>query len=274
MSSKQTRTRIMSEIKFMQKNPPDGITAAPLEQNLFEWHFTIKGADDTEFEGGRYHGKFILPATYPMKAPDVVMYTKSGRFEVGKKICLNFTGYHHELWQPAWTICTMLTALRAFMETKAQGVGAISVDKHQRIRYAKQSLNYQCPKCGVKMRDIVFPKNNNKTKKDKDKQNKNDDDIIQITNDNDTENNNDKEIEQNEINNDNEIEQNDNDNSNENENENENKQNDESDEKTDENDESQTAAPSRKNRMLDNFTVILVIIIIGILFKKICFEIH
>ena len=51
MSSKQTRTRIMAEIKDMQKNPPDGITAAPLEQDLFEWHFTIKGADKTEFEG-------------------------------------------------------------------------------------------------------------------------------------------------------------------------------------------------------------------------------
>ena len=51
MSSKQTRTRIMAEIKDMKKNPPDGITASPLETNLFEWHFTIKGADDTEFQG-------------------------------------------------------------------------------------------------------------------------------------------------------------------------------------------------------------------------------
>ena len=43
--------RIMQECKDMRKNPPDCIVAAPLEDNLFEWHFTVKGADKTEFEG-------------------------------------------------------------------------------------------------------------------------------------------------------------------------------------------------------------------------------
>eukprot|EP01084_Bolivina_argentea_P175949 304571_1 len=158
--------RIMQECKELRKNPSNFIVAGPLEDNLFEWHFTIAGADETEFEGGKYHGKFILPAQYPFKAPDIIMLTKSGRFEIGKKICLNFTGYHHELWQPAWTIRTMLTALRAFMETNAKGIGAISVDKEQRKKYAKLSLNYKCPKCDVVMKNIKFPiindKNNNK----------------------------------------------------------------------------------------------------------------
>jgi len=148
----------MQELREMEKNPPDCIIAVPLDDDLFEWHFTIKGADNTEFEGGKYHGKFILPSEYPFKAPDIIMLTKSGRFEVGKKICLNFTGYHHELWQPAWTIRTMLTALRAFMETPAKGVGSISVDKAQRKKYAKLSNQYKCSKCNVCLRDAKFPK--------------------------------------------------------------------------------------------------------------------
>eukprot|EP00484_Ammonia_sp_Unknown_P022623 CAMPEP_0197025080 /NCGR_PEP_ID=MMETSP1384-20130603/5517_1 /TAXON_ID=29189 /ORGANISM="Ammonia sp." /LENGTH=299 /DNA_ID=CAMNT_0042453567 /DNA_START=1573 /DNA_END=2472 /DNA_ORIENTATION=- len=149
--------REKKECKDLKKNPSDSIVAAPLNDNLFEWHFTIKGADKTEFEGGKYHGKFILPSDYPFKAPDIIMLTASGRFEIGKKICLNFTGYHHELWQPAWTIRTMLTALRAFMETPAKGIGAICVDKEQRKKYAKLSLRYKCPKCNVMMKDVQFP---------------------------------------------------------------------------------------------------------------------
>ena len=29
-------------------------TAAPLEENLFEWHFTVRGPDDSDFQVGKY----------------------------------------------------------------------------------------------------------------------------------------------------------------------------------------------------------------------------
>ena len=31
--------------------------AAPLEGNMFEWHFTIRGPAGSDFEGGVYHGR-------------------------------------------------------------------------------------------------------------------------------------------------------------------------------------------------------------------------
>ena len=31
--------------------------AQALEDNLFEWHFTVRGPSDTDFEGGIYHGR-------------------------------------------------------------------------------------------------------------------------------------------------------------------------------------------------------------------------
>lgn len=31
--------------------------AGPIENNLFIWHFTIKGPLETVYEGGLYHGK-------------------------------------------------------------------------------------------------------------------------------------------------------------------------------------------------------------------------
>ena len=33
----------MKEAKGLAKDPPAGVVAAPLEDNLFEWHFTLLG---------------------------------------------------------------------------------------------------------------------------------------------------------------------------------------------------------------------------------------
>lgn len=54
--------RIMTEARELAE-PTDQYAAAPLEENMFEWHFTIAGPKDTEFEGGRYHG--LLYTSYP-----------------------------------------------------------------------------------------------------------------------------------------------------------------------------------------------------------------
>ncbi|VVD00997.1 unnamed protein product [Leptidea sinapis] len=55
--------------------------ARPLEDNLFEWHFTVRGPPGTDFEGG----------------------------------------HHPETWQPSWSIRTALLALIAFMPTPSEG---------------------------------------------------------------------------------------------------------------------------------------------------------
>lgn len=38
----------------------DGIHAAPFEENLYHWHFTIEGPKDSEFDGGLYHGRITV----------------------------------------------------------------------------------------------------------------------------------------------------------------------------------------------------------------------
>ena len=47
------------------------------KDNLFEWHFTVRGPPDTEFESGLYHGRIILPPEYPFKPPSIMMLTVS-----------------------------------------------------------------------------------------------------------------------------------------------------------------------------------------------------
>ena len=108
-----------------------------------EWHCTLRGPAGTEFEGGLYHFRILLPAEYPFRPPSIMMLTPNGRFELNTKvndtlkiygnalihvlslqICISFTNCawsiilvvegsrrlshvdHEELWQPAWGVRT------------------------------------------------------------------------------------------------------------------------------------------------------------------------
>ena len=90
--------RIKADIRELSIDPSDQYHAAPLEHDMFEWHFTIRGASDTDFAGGVYHGRILLPPEYPFKPPNIVFLTPSGRFETGVKVCLSFSAHHPELW--------------------------------------------------------------------------------------------------------------------------------------------------------------------------------
>merc|ERR1712142_927615 len=120
----------MKEAQSMAKtyDPSGDIHAAPIGEgdNLFDWHFTIRGPPDSPYSQGIYHGRLIFPPSYPMKPPEIFLLTTSGRFETSTKICLSISGYHPETWLPAWSIQTAITALQAFFTTKAKGsIGGI-----------------------------------------------------------------------------------------------------------------------------------------------------
>lgn len=152
MSSDSLR-RIMAEVKeFNTLNECSNtfFHASPLESDLYEWHFTVRGPPDTAFSDGVYHGRILLPAEYPLKPPEIILLTQNGRFEVGKRICLSVTAHHQETWQPSWGIRTILTALVGFMPSKAEGVGALDYPDEDRRRLARKSWNFHCDRCGAR----------------------------------------------------------------------------------------------------------------------------
>lgn len=139
--------RLMREAMELKEATSDYF-AQPLSDNLFEWHFTVRGPCDTEFEGGVYHGRIILPTDYPMKPPHIMVLTPNGRFETGKKICLSISGHHPESWQPSWSIRTALLAIIGFMPTPGQGtIGSLDYPKSERVKLAKKSTSFVCPEC-------------------------------------------------------------------------------------------------------------------------------
>lgn len=130
--------RLMREAKEL-RNPTYQYYAQPLEDNLFEWHFTVRGPPESPYEGGIYHGRIMFPAEYPMKPPSVMLLTPNGRFEIGKKICLSISAYHPETWQPSWSIRTVLVAICGFMPTKGGGaIGALDYTTEERQKLARK----------------------------------------------------------------------------------------------------------------------------------------
>ncbi|KAJ0076303.1 hypothetical protein Patl1_35224 [Pistacia atlantica] len=85
--------RILQEVKEMKSNPLDDFMSLPLEENIFEWQFAIRGPCDTESEGGIYHGRIQLPAEYPFKPPSFILLTPNGRFETQIKICFSISNH-------------------------------------------------------------------------------------------------------------------------------------------------------------------------------------
>lgn len=155
MSKSPSLRRIQADIRELSIDPSDRYHASPLENDMFEWHFTIRGAGSTDFEGGYYHGRILLPAEYPFKPPNIVFLTPSGRFETNTKVCLSFSAYHPELWQPAWGIRLILEALVSFLPTKGDGaIGSLDWTSEERKRLAKKSVDFCCPACG-KCSDIL-----------------------------------------------------------------------------------------------------------------------
>ncbi|XP_068433842.1 ubiquitin-conjugating enzyme E2 J1 [Clinocottus analis] len=148
--------RLMKEAAEL-RDPTEHYHAQPLEDNLFEWHFSVRGPPDSDFDGGVYHGRIVLPPEYPMKPPSIILLTPNGRFEVGKKICLSISGHHPETWQPSWSIRTALIAIIGFMPTKGEGaIGSLDYTPEERRALAKKSQDFHCEACGCSMHSALL----------------------------------------------------------------------------------------------------------------------
>ena len=70
----QAVKRLMQEAQELSQ-PTSEYFAQPVDDNLFEWHFSVRGPEDSDFDGGVYHGRIILPPEYPMKPPSIMLLT-------------------------------------------------------------------------------------------------------------------------------------------------------------------------------------------------------
>jgi len=151
--------RILQEHRELLRDPSEDFVAAPLENDIFEWHVTMKGTAGTDYEGGIYHVRITLPPTYPLSPPDIAVLTPQGRFQPSHKLCIDgLTSFHSGSWMPAWGIRTAVVGLQSFWNQLGDavvGVGYLQYSKEEKRRLARVSPDWKCEACQATNKEIM-----------------------------------------------------------------------------------------------------------------------
>ncbi|XP_055853303.1 ubiquitin-conjugating enzyme E2 J2-like [Episyrphus balteatus] len=135
-------SRMKKDYLRLQKDPIPYITAEPLPTNLLEWHYVVKGPENSPYQGGYYHGTILFPNEFPFKPPSIYILTPNGRFKTKKPLCLNITDYHPITWNPTWSVDTILTGLLSFMLEEIPTMGSMESSLYEKQQFAKKSLEF------------------------------------------------------------------------------------------------------------------------------------
>ena len=135
--------RLQKEYKaILKRKDHENFLACPDPDDLFKWHFVIFGLKDCPFENGIYHGQILFPKEYPQKPPGIVMITPSGRFIVNEQICMSYSNFHPELWNPLWGVSTIIIGTISFMNTDEITYGGVASSPEQKKIYAHESVPF------------------------------------------------------------------------------------------------------------------------------------
>ncbi|XP_055603571.1 ubiquitin-conjugating enzyme E2 J2 [Uranotaenia lowii] len=142
-NQKPTATsRLKQDYMRLKRDPVPYITAEPLPSNILEWHYVIKGPEDSPYHGGYYHGTLLFTKEFPFKPPSIYMITPNGRFKTNKRLCLSISDFHPDTWNPAWSVATILTGLLSFMLETTPTLGSCESTTYEKRKYARQSLEF------------------------------------------------------------------------------------------------------------------------------------
>ena len=112
-----SETRIMKEIEELYRDPPDNVTAGPIdEKNIYHWIATIEGPDDTDYKDGVFIVDIQIPKEYPFKPPECKFKTKIYHPNINKdngKICLNIL--KPDKWNPSLSISNVLLSIMVLL---------------------------------------------------------------------------------------------------------------------------------------------------------------
>jgi len=135
-------SRLRQDYMRLKKDPVPYIVAEPLQNNILEWHYLVRGPENSPYEGGIYHGKLKFPPEFPFRAPSIYMITPSGRFKTNTRLCLSISDFHPDTWNPAWSVGTILTGLLSFMLEKSPTLGSIETTDSEKKSAAIKSIDF------------------------------------------------------------------------------------------------------------------------------------
>ncbi|KEG07978.1 ubiquitin-conjugating enzyme e2 [Trypanosoma grayi] len=109
------RRRLMQDLRRMQANQNDYISASPINGDLFHWRAVVVGPDNTSWEGGLFKLRLDFTEEYPCAPPRVRFITKNvfhPNVYTDGNICLDTLKTH---WSPALDVEALLLMVASLL---------------------------------------------------------------------------------------------------------------------------------------------------------------
>uniref|UniRef100_A0A7S0NN76 E2 ubiquitin-conjugating enzyme n=2 Tax=Micromonas pusilla TaxID=38833 RepID=A0A7S0NN76_MICPS len=109
--------RLAKELREIQSDTKSGVTVEVLGDNLAHMQGTLKGPEESPYEGGKFYVDIQLTNSYPFEAPKMRFITKVWHPNVSSAngaICLDIL---KDQWSPALSIKTAMLSLQALLST-------------------------------------------------------------------------------------------------------------------------------------------------------------
>ena len=102
--------RLQKELQGLHENPIGYVSAAPNNDDIFNWTATILGPPETPYEGGVFTVLINFPPDYPFRPPKIRFSTPVFHPNINKKgdICLSTL---RDKWSAALTISKVLLSI-------------------------------------------------------------------------------------------------------------------------------------------------------------------
>ncbi|KAK7560260.1 ubiquitin-conjugating enzyme E2 2 [Phyllosticta citricarpa] len=155
--STAARRRLMRDFKRMQTDPPAGVSASPIADNVMTWYASpivlrlvgshasmnavIIGPADTPFEDGTFRLVMHFEEAYPNKPPGVKFISQMFHPNVYAtgELCLDIL---QNRWSPTYDVAAILTSIQSLLNdpntSSPANVEASNLYKDNKREYIKR----------------------------------------------------------------------------------------------------------------------------------------
>ena len=135
-----------------QQIPIPGVSALPLDNDIYEWHGNVKGVADNVYKGAVLHFKISFPKDYPLSPPTVYLLNsqlKHPNVMPDKRICIDIFEKDkgsYKGWKSGYTVLSILLQLQMFFFDVEESF--LTIENKKEIQ---ENLNlmaeFKCPQC-------------------------------------------------------------------------------------------------------------------------------
>lgn len=125
----------------MEQDPPSGVYASPVADNVMTWNAVIIGPADTPFEDGTFRLALQFDEQYPNKPPSVRFVSEMFHPNVYAtgELCLDIL---QNRWSPTYDVAAILTSIQSLLNdpntASPANVEASNLYKEHRNQYVKR----------------------------------------------------------------------------------------------------------------------------------------